>query len=145
MMRKTTARTAVDTLCAGSSDSAAAIVTSSMPPKAKATASRPAAKPGAPLGRKFSVKLDRWTVSVFGHQPSAMSRPMTMNTMMTPTLMMENQNSNSPKPRTAAKLMMAKKVTAMSAGTHGAQPVHPAMMAEAPVISEPMTMMSMNQ
>ena len=146
MMRTMMARTAVATLCAGFSDSAAAMVTSSMPPKAKATASKPAAKPGMPLGRKFSVKLvPAKEKSMPGRMPSAMSTPMTRKATMTPTLMMANQNSNSPKPPTAAKLTTAKNATAISAGIHGAISNQLEMMAAAPVISAPMTMISMNQ
>src|SRR5699024_12381542 len=64
---------------------------------------------------------------------------------MTATLMMANQNSNSPNPRTAPKLTTAKNTTATSAGIHGSTPNQPPRIAAAPVISAPITMMSMNQ
>ena len=64
---------------------------------------------------------------------------------MVATLMMANQNSNSPKPPTAAKLTTAKKTTAIRAGIHGSMPNQLEIMAAAPVISAPMTMTSMNQ
>ena len=140
-MRKIIARTAVATLCAGSSDSAAAMVTSSIPPKAKATASKPAAKPGTPLGAKFSTKLLVWVSA----GPKMSHAPSTKKATMTATLMMANQNSNSPNPRTAPKLTTAKNTTATSAGIHGSTPNQPPRIAAAPVISAPITIISMNQ
>ena len=65
--------------------------------------------------------------------------------MMTATLMNANQNSNSPKPRTCAKFTTAKNTTDTSAGIHGSTPNQEPMMAAAPVITAPITMMSMNQ
>ena len=138
------ARSAFFTEFAGSSDSAAPTVMTSMPPKAKATDNRPAAKPPMPCGRKFSVKLDSSTGGVSGHQPSASRAPKTMKRTITATLITLNQNSNSPKPPTAAKLMTVKMTTAISAGIHGAMPNQPPMMLAAPVISAPMTMTSRN-
>src|SRR5699024_5452325 len=122
-------------------DSAAAIATSSMPPKAKATASRPAAKPGTPLGAKFSTKLVVWVSA----GPKISQAPNTKKATMTATLMMANQNSNSPKPRTAPKFTSAKKTTATKAGIQGSTPNQPPKIAAAPVISAPMTIINMNQ
>lgn len=80
-----------------------------------------------------------------GSKPKINSTPMTKNTMITATLKNANQNSNSPKPRTSARLTAAKNATQISAGIHGSTPNHCPIMAAAPVISAPSTMVSMNQ
>ncbi len=65
---------------------------------------------------------------------------------MTATFSAANQNSNSPKLATLARLTTAKKVTNTSATTHWGTPgSHDCTIAEAPVISTPSTMISMNQ
>ena len=64
---------------------------------------------------------------------------------MTRTLISANQNSNSPKFFTAAKLITVKNAIATSAGIHGEMPNHCPTMAEAPVISTAMIMIIMNQ
>ena len=64
---------------------------------------------------------------------------------MTATLIKANQNSNSPNPLTCMRLTTAKNTTQTSAGIHGSTLNHDAMIAEAPVISAPSTMISMNQ
>ena len=66
--------------------------------------------------------------------------------MMAATLRAANQNSNSPKLLTFARLTTAKKVTNTSAITHWGTPGSQSLtIAEAPVISAPSTMISMNQ
>ena len=74
-----------------------------------------------------------------------MSTPTPRKATIVATLMMANQNSNSPKPPTAAKLTMAKKTTATNAGIQGSTPNQLETIAAAPVISAPITMTSMNQ
>ena len=83
--------------------------------------------------------------SASGSQPKKSSTPTMRKPMMTATLIRENQYSNSPNPRTWAKLTTAKNTTHTSAGIQGSTPNQPAMIAEAPVISAPSTMVSMNQ
>lgn len=134
----------------GSRDSAAAMVTISMPPNANATASRPAAIPAIPLGANPSPSPSRWvdpTGSVPGSRPNTSSTPMTRNPTITATFSAANQNSNSPKFATFARLTTAKKVTNTSATTHCGTPpgIHEFTMLAAPVISTPSTMISMNQ
>ena len=130
----------------GSSDSAAAMVTISMPPNANATASRPAAMPETPLGRKpDSAMFCVPTNVVPGSRPKNSSTPITMNPMITATLMNANQNSNSPNPRTLTRLTTAKNATQMRPGIHPGMPHQAPMIAPAPVISAPSTMISMNQ
>ena len=122
------------------------MVTISMPPNANATASRPAATPENPLGRKpDSAMCCVPTKVVPGSRPNTSSTPMTRKPMMTATLMKANQNSNSPKPRTLARLTMAKNTTHTRPGIQPGMPHQAPMIAPAPVISAPSTMISMNQ
>ena len=65
--------------------------------------------------------------------------------MITATLMKANQYSNSPKPRTAARFTAVKNTTATRPGIQPGTPNQLPMIAPAPVISAPITMMSMNQ
>ena len=143
-MRQITAETARAIDEPGSSDSAAAMVMISMPPNANATASRPAATPDIPLGAN-GEKFDRPTALWPGSQPRMSRTPMTRKTTMTATLMNANQYSNSPKPRTAARLTTEKNTTHTRPGIHPGTSNHRPMNAPAPVISAPMTMTSMNQ
>ena len=130
----------------GSSDSAAAIVMISIPPKAKATTSSPAATPPNPLGAKPSAKKTRApTKSVPGRRPKISSTPMIKNAEITATLMKANQYSNSPKPRTAARFTTVKNMTQTRAGIQPGIPNQAPIMAPAPVISAPITITSRNQ
>ena len=130
----------------GFSDSAAAIVTISMPPNANATANNPAATPGIPFGMKLPfVRLWAPTNSVSGKSPKINNIPTMRKKRITATLTNANQNSNSPNPCTFAKFTTAKNVTHTNAGIHGSIPNHCPMMPAAPVISAPITMVSMNQ
>lgn len=66
--------------------------------------------------------------------------------MMTATFSAANQNSNSPKLATFARFTTAKNVTNTRATTHCGTPGSQLLtIAEAPVISTPRTMISMNQ
>ena len=130
----------------GSSDSAAATVTSSMPPNANATAKSAVATPDQPLGMKpTSLTLLNPTNPLAGSRPSHSATPMIKNATMTATLIRANQNSNSPKFFTAEKLTTVNATMATSAGIHGEIPNQAATMAEAPVISTAMIMIIMNQ
>ena len=134
------------TPASGFSDSAAATVTSSMPPNAKATASNAVATPAQPLGMKpTSLIFDRPTNPPVGSTPSHRATPMHRNATITTTLIRANQNSNSPKFFTAAKLITVKKPMAISAGIQGEMANHWATIADAPVISTAMIMIIMNQ
>src|SRR5699024_7263314 len=135
---------------AGSGDSAAAMVTSSIPPKANATTRRPAATPDSPIGMNPSPSPSRWSQPTGppepGSQPSTSSTPMIRKPMITATLIAANQNSNSPKLATFDRFTIAKKVTNTRAGTHwGSHGAQAAMIPEAPVISAPSTRISITQ
>ena len=65
--------------------------------------------------------------------------------MITATLINANQYSNSPKPRTPARFTIVKRTTHMSPGIQPSTPNQEPMIAPEPVISAPITMMSMNQ
>ena len=145
-MRQMIERIAAWTATSGSSDSAAAMVTSSMPPKAKATASIAVATPPQPFGMKpTSAMLLIPTKLVPGSSPNHSATPRMRKATMTATLISANQNSNSPKFFTAAKLIAVKATMAISAGIHGEMANQAAMIAEAPVISTAMIMIIMNQ
>ena len=64
---------------------------------------------------------------------------------MTATFTKENQYSNSPNPRTENRLTTVNRITHNRPGIHPSTPNQVPMMAPAPVISAPMTMISMNQ
>ncbi len=86
------------------------------------------------------------TGSVSGSSPNTSSTPITRNPTITATLIAANQNSNSPKLATFARLTTAKKTTKTRAIVHcGTSGNHPVTMAEAPVISAPSTMISKHQ
>ena len=85
------------------------------------------------------------TNDVPGRSPSHNATPRARKRQITVTLIRANQNSNSPRFRTAAKLIAVKITIAVSAGIHGDTASHDAMMAEAPVISTAMIMIIMNQ
>ena len=81
-----------------------------------------------------------------GSRPSASSAPTTRNSTTTATLSDANQNSNSPKLRTGARLTTANAVTSSNAMAHcGSTGSHPWMICEAPVISTPSTSTSVAQ
>src|SRR6478735_4135950 len=107
-MRHTTVRMALPTLRWGSSVSAAATETISVPPNAKITTNRAAATPPRPCGAKLSVRFAAPGESTPGSRPRSRAAPTPRNRTMTATLRMANQNSNSPKFRTPARLMPVK-------------------------------------
>ncbi len=147
-MRHTALRTARATERAGSSDSAAAIVTTSRPPKAKMTASMPAITPPAPCGKKPSCpfRLAVPTGSVSGSRPKTARVPRTRNRTIAPTLRAANQNSNSPKFFTAARLLTVKTTMKTSTQTHwSTEGTQPCAIFAAPVASTASTTTSRNQ
>ena len=147
-MRHTALRTARPTARAGSSDSAAAMVTTSRPPKAKTTASTPEITPAQPLGRKppCPVRLARPTGSVSGSTPKTARVPRTRKRTIAPTLRVANQNSNSPKFFTAARLATVKTTMKISTQPHwGTAGTQPLAICAAPVASTASTTTSRNQ
>ncbi len=147
-MRHTALRTARATLRAGSSDSAAAIVTTSRPPKANATARTPETTPCQPLGRKppCPVRLASPTASVSGSTPKIASRLSSRNSTIAPTFSVANQNSNSPKLLTAVRLAAVNTSMKISTQPHcGTAGTHPLAICAAPVASTASTTTSRNQ
>ena len=114
-------RIARATLRSGSSVSAAATATISVPPNANTTTSRAAPIPARPAGAKppCAVKLDRPGEATSGNQPSSRATPTRMKATIAATLMIANQNSNSPKLRTPSRLttVNAAMNSSASAGT----------------------------
>ncbi len=123
------------------------MVTISMPPNANATTNSPAAMPETPFGAKppSPVKLIQPTGSDDGSRPKISSPPITRKPTITAIFTAANQNSNSPKLATRARLTAAKNTIAINAGIQGSTPNQRPMNAAAPVISAPITMMSVNQ
>ena len=107
------------TLVSGSSVSAAAIVTSSVPPNAKITTSNAAATPETPMGMN-----PPWLVRLLSPGDGAGSRPMSSNTPTTrkastaSTLSSANQNSVSPRVSTRNRLTAVNTAMKISASTH---------------------------
>ena len=93
------------TLCRGFSVSAAATLTISVPPKAKITTNSAVAMPPSPAGAKSAVMLARPGDATSGSKPSSSAAPTPRNSRIAATLRMANQNSNSPKLLTPARLM----------------------------------------
>ena len=88
---------------AGSPDSAAAIVTISVPMKLNIVTSTAATTAPGPFGRnppsdtsRDSPDTDESSPTKPGSRPSTASTPTTMNAMIATTLRRANQNSNSP-------------------------------------------------
>ena len=103
----------------GSSVSAAAIVTSSVPPKAKTTTSRAEATPVRPLGMKppCSVRLDSPGLGT-SSAPISSSTPTTRNPTTAATLSSANQNSASPSVPTRTRLITVNTAMKISAHAH---------------------------
>lgn len=82
----------------GSSDSAAAIATISVPPKAKMTISRAPAMPAIPVGKKppLSTRLETPAAGCPGMSPKIARAPTTRNAMIANTLIAANQYSKRP-------------------------------------------------
>ena len=115
-MRHTIVLIAWETLRSGFAVSAAATATISMPPKAKATTSRPAAMPGMPVGMNPSAKSCAGGSA--GVQPNRYAAPRTTKRTTKATLMSENQNSNSPKLPEVVRLIAVKTSMIAKAMTH---------------------------
>ena len=97
-MRQITEFTARVMPFSGSGDSAAAMVTISVPMKENIVTSMAEMIAVYPFGRKPSGS-QRWLtplVSEPGNKPRIATTPIAMNAMMATTLIKANQNSNSP-------------------------------------------------
>ena len=112
-------RIAAATLRWGSSVSAAAMVTSSVPPNAKMTTRSAAATPVMPLGMKppCSVRLLSPGEGA-GSTPISSSTPTARNATTAATLRSANQNSVSPRVPTRTRLMAVKTAMKIRAQTH---------------------------
>lgn len=124
------------------------MVTVSSPPYAKTEASRPMMNPSEPFGRKppSPVRFEVPGASLPGSTPRMASTPMTRKTTMATTFSVANQNSNSPKFFTAARLVpqkiTMKRATQAHSGVPGSQPD---MISAAPIPSRPTATQSRNQ
>ena len=107
---------------AGFSDSAAAIVTISVPMKLNIVVSTAATTAPMPFGRKppWSNSRDAPLTSLPGSRPSTASTPMAMNAMIATTLSSANQNSNSPYFATLNRFVAVSASVIASAHTHWA-------------------------
>lgn len=97
-MRTSTSRTMRRMLWAGSFDSAAAIATTSVPPKANTTISRAPAMPAMPFGAKppASTRFEMPVAATPGMRPMIAHTPTTRKAMIAATLIAANQNSKRP-------------------------------------------------
>ena len=87
---------------------AAAVPTSSVPTKAKIAIWKAPKNPLAPLGKNPPLQmLENWAWAPLGvvNSRTTMKKPTTTSAMMATILMMENQNSISPKALTVARLV----------------------------------------
>ncbi|MNP23856.1 hypothetical protein D3C76_1165810 [compost metagenome] len=110
-MRQITERVALAMFFAGLWDSAAAMVTASVPIKLNITVMKAPTTADTPLGAKppwVSSKWPRPLTSRSGTQPISTAAPREMKAMIATTLNMANQNSNSPYLDTLNRLVAAR-------------------------------------
>ena len=110
----------------GSLVSAAAVPTSSMPPKAKMAIWKPRTKPSAPCGNippSFQM-LDRLATAPSGEVKCVpiMTAPVAISARMATTLMMANQNSISPNAATVGRFRLSSSTGTTSAGSQRGVP-----------------------
>ncbi len=107
----------------GSSDSAAAIVAISAPTIEKMTTTMAEKIAPTPWGKKppCTVRLLKSRLRP-GHRPRAKSNPTARNTMIAPTLMPANQNSNSPNEDTEKRFVAVIITISTSDSTHRGTP-----------------------
>ena len=97
-MRTSTSRTIRRMFRAGSSDSAAAIATTSVPPNATTTMRSAAAMPVIPCGAKppSSTRFEIPVAGTPGMSPTIAHTPTMRKAMIAATLIAANQNSKRP-------------------------------------------------
>src|SRR6478735_9333319 len=141
-MRVITELAALETARSGSLDSAAAIVAISAPTIEKMTVTTPAVIASLPLGKNppCAVRLLK-SRSAFGQIPSTNSPPQTRKTMIAPTLIPANQNSNSPNDETEMRLVPVMRSMRTRLSTQVGTPGSQKLMTLAPATaSKPTTM-----
>ena len=111
----------------GSLASAAAVPTSSVPTKAKMAIWKAPKNPLAPLGKNPPLQmLENWAWAPLGavNPRTTMKKPTTTSAMMATILMMENQNSISPKALTVARLRLNSRTTVATGTIHNGRSGH---------------------
>jgi hypothetical protein len=147
-MRHIAVRTALATPWTGFSDSAAAIVTVSRPPYANTEASSPITRPSVPAGRKppLPVRLAVPGASTPGSRPATANAPSSRNAVIAKIFSAANQNSVSPKLRTATRFVRQKSAMKAATHIHGSVPgIHFVTMSAAAVASVAMATHSSTQ
>ena len=120
-MRQITERVALAMFCAGLLDSAAAMVTASVPMKLNMMVINAPTTADNPLGAKppcSSIKRLKPLASRSGIQPMSTLKPRPIKPTMAITLAMANQNSNSPYLATLNRLVITSKTIEINANSH---------------------------